>query len=127
MEPSREPTPKPQRVEGPSITFIEPTPGGSLPAGVVQLAVEVEQFDVVAKQFEPPVDGEGHVHFYLDVEELPTTHARPATGEYRSVSRTEYTWTGVPAGEHTFSVQLVGNDHVPLNPPAKDRVRITVR
>ena len=82
---------------------------------------------MVAKQFQPPVDGEGHVHFYLDVEELPTTHARPTSGEYRSVSRTDYVWSNVPRGKHVFAVQLVGNDHVPLEPPARDEVTVTIR
>jgi hypothetical protein len=119
-------TPRPTAAGGASVKLTTPSDGSKLPAGSIGLAAEVAGFDVVAKQFQPPVDGEGHVHFYLDVDELPATHARPTTGAYRSVSRTTYTWPDVPPGEHTFAIQLVGNDHVPLDPPARDEVRVTV-
>ncbi len=109
-----------------SVRLTTPTDGSMLRAGSIGLVAEVAGFDVVAKQFQPPEEGEGHVHFFLDVEELPTTHNRPETGEYRSVSRTTYTWPDVEPGEHIFAVQLVGNDHVPLDPPARDEVRVTV-
>jgi hypothetical protein len=111
---------------GASVELIQPSDRSTLPPGAVRIVANVTAFAVVAKQFHPAVDGEGHVHFYLDVEKLPTTHAPPATGVYRSVSRTTYTWPNVPPGVHVFSVQLVGNDHVPLDPPAIDEVRVTV-
>jgi hypothetical protein len=119
-------TPRSTAIGGASVRLTTPTDGSTLRAGPIALAADVAGFDVVAKQFRPPVDGEGHVHFYLDVAELPTTHSRPATGDYRSVSRTAYTWPDVEPGEHTFAVQLVGNDHVPLDPPARDEVLVTV-
>ena len=124
--PEGDPTPKPARSSGASVRLSKPANESTLPAGDVELAALVERFRVVDRQFQPPVEGEGHVHFYLDVDELPTTHVRPGTVEYRSVSRTTYTWPDVPPGEHTFSVQLVGNDHVPLDPAAKDEVKVTV-
>jgi hypothetical protein len=108
------------------VKLTRPVDGSTIRGGTVELVAVVSLFEVVAKQFQAPVPGEGHVHFYLDVEDLPTTHARPATGSYSSVSRTTYTWPDVEPGEHTFAVQLVGNDHVPLRPPARDEVRITV-
>ena len=90
----------------------------------------VEDFKVVNQRVRPPfpspVPGQGHVHFYLDTKTLPTTHGPPATGAYRSTSATSYRWTGVGPGEHSFSVQLVGKDHAPLRPPAKDRITVEV-
>jgi hypothetical protein len=97
-----------------------PTAGSTLRSSTVKVSVVVEGFKVVKKQFRAPVSGEGHVHFYLDVTTLPTTHARPTTGQYRSISGTTYAWTGVRPGRHTLAVQLVGNDHVPLRPPVTD-------
>ena len=91
------------------------------------MSVSVRGFRVVNRQFQRPVAREGHVHFYLDVRKLPTTHVYPSPVPYRSISGTTYTWTGVRPGRHSVAVQLVGNDHVPLRPQAKDRVTVTVR
>lgn len=114
----------------PSITILTPTDGSTARSGEVTVSVSVIGFNVVDQQvrppFPPPIAGEGHVHFYLDTETLPTTHSLPATGTYRSISETTHTWTGVAPGRHAFAVQLVGNDHAPLSPPAQDRVTITV-
>jgi hypothetical protein len=115
---------RPPRAAGPSITILTPKAGSMVQGSTVKVSVSVKGFNVVRKQFQAPVAGEGHVHFYLDVETLPTTHARPTRGTYRSISGTTYAWTGVSPGRHTFAVQLVGNDHVPLSPPAKDQVTV---
>lgn len=114
----------------PSISILTPTDRSTARSGEVTVAVSVKDFNVVEQQvrppFPPPMAGEGHVHFYLDTETLPTTHSPPATGTYRSISETTHVWTGVAPGRHTFAVQLIGNDHAPLSPPAQDRVTITV-
>lgn len=114
----------------PSITILTPTDGSTARSGEVTVSVSVKDFNVVDQQvrppFPPPMAGEGHVHFYLDTETLPTTHSPPATGTYRSISETTHAWTGVAPGRHTFAVQLIGNDHAPLSPPAQDRVTITI-
>lgn len=114
----------------PSITILTPTDGSTVRSGEVTVSVSVKDFNVVDQQvrppFPPPMAGEGHVHFFLDTETLPTTHSPPSTGTYRSVSETTYAWTGVARGRHGFAVQLVGNDHAPLSPPAQDWVIITV-
>jgi hypothetical protein len=93
----------------------------------VRVAVSVKGFRVVNKQFQRPVANEGHVHFYLDVSTLPRTHTYPSPVHYHSISGSTYTWTGVSPGRHTVAAQLVGNDHVPLRPPATARVTLTVR
>ena len=66
----------------PARTSTSPAAGPSIVSALVR------GVDVVRKQFRAPAAREGHVHFLLDVEVLPTTHARPATGTYRSVSAT---------------------------------------
>jgi hypothetical protein len=91
------------------------------------VSVSVKGFNVVNKQFRRPAAKEGHLHFYLDVSTLPKTHIYPSPVHYHSISSTTYTWTGVSRGRHTVAVQLVGNDHVPLRPPATARVAIMVR
>ena len=94
------------------------------------VSTSVKGFELVEQRVRPPfprpVRGKGHVHFYLDTATLPTTHSPPATGAYRSVSGRTYTWTGLPHGTHSLAVQLVGKDHAPLRPAAKDRVTVEV-
>lgn len=111
----------------PSITILAPRAGSTVRGSTVRVSVSVKGFKVTNKQFQAPVANEGHIHFYLDVETLPRTHTYPSPVHYHSISGTTYSWTGVSPGRHTVAVQLVGNDHVPLRPPVKDRVTITVR
>jgi hypothetical protein len=108
------------------ITIRTPKAGSTVHGSTIRVSVSLKDFKAVYKQFQPAVAGEGHVHFYLDVKTLPKTHTYPSPVPYRSISGTTYTWTGVRPGRHTVAVQLVGNDHVPLRPPAKDRVTVTV-
>lgn len=94
------------------------------------VSVSVDGFEIVPQRLRPPfprpVAGKGHVHFYLDTKRLPVVHGPPATGAYRSVATTTYTWTGVAPGRHSFAAQLVGRDHAPLRRAAKDRVTVDV-
>ena len=99
-------------------------------AGGVEVTVAPEGFEVVNKLGQAPVDGEGHIHFYIDVEEIPTTPGKPAVtadaSTYHAAATTSYTWPDVEAGEHTLAVQLVNNDHTPLEPPVTAEVTVTV-
>ena len=109
---------------------MTPRDGATLQTGAVTVSIAVRGFRLVAQRarppFPPPVAGKGHVHFYLDAGSLPKTHSYPPTVAYRSVAGSTYTWTGVGPGRHSFAVQLVGRDHVPLSPQVKDRVTVTV-
>jgi hypothetical protein len=119
-------TPAPKSpARGPSITIRTPKAGSTVHGSTIRVSVLLKGFKM-HEQFQPPVPGEGHVHFYLDVKRLPTTHTYPSPVPYRSISGTSYTWTGVSPGRHSVAVQLVGNDHVPVRPAAKDRVSVTV-
>lgn len=111
----------------PSITIVTPKAGATIHGSTLLVSVRVRGFKVVNKQFQPPVTGEGHVHFYLDVKNLPTRHVYPSPVHYHSISGMSYTWTGVSRGSHIVAVQLVGNDHVPLHPQAKAEITIMVR
>jgi hypothetical protein len=114
----------------PSISILTPADGRTVHATAVTVSVAVNDFNIVEQRVRPPfprpVAGKGHVHFYLDAKTIPTTHSPPTTGAYRSISGTTYTWTGLGSGRHALAVQLVGKDHVPLSPQAKDEVTVTV-
>ncbi|MBI4267485.1 MAG: hypothetical protein HY662_01720 [Chloroflexi bacterium] len=111
----------------PSVTIISPAGGANLPAGDIQVAVQVSSFVLV-----PPgglnAAGQGHIHYYLDVA-IPTTPGQPAVtalGTYQATVQPVATWANVPAGAHTLGVQLVNNDHTPLTPPVTDQITVNV-
>jgi outer membrane protein assembly factor BamB len=111
----------------PAIKFVEPTNNDRLPAGNISVQVEVTNFKVVDKLGQANVAGEGHIHYFLDVTP-PTTQGQPAvtaSGTYAATASTNYTWHNVPAGTHTLSVELVNNDHTPLNPPVVQTITVT--
>lgn len=115
----------------PAIEINYPAEGGdALPGGEVIVAVTVRSFDVVDKLSKAAKEGEGHVHYYLDVDDLPTKPGKPAVTAdertYHAAGTTSHRWKDVEPGMHTFAVQLVNNDHTPLEPPVTDEVRVRV-
>jgi hypothetical protein len=115
----------------PSVTIDRPADASTIQAGDVTVSVSPANFEIVNKLSQPAVAGEGHIHYYLDVAELPTEPGKPAVTTdaktYHAAATTTYTWPDVPAGEHTLGVQLVNNDHTPLEPPVTEEVTVTVQ
>jgi hypothetical protein len=112
------------------VTITRPEQGSTVEAGNVTVSVDVKKFKVVDKLGQAPEDGEGHVHFYMDIGEIPTVAGEPATtkeGTYHAQATTEFTWEDLEPGEHTFAVQLVNNDHTPLKPPVIAQVTVEVK
>lgn len=58
--------------------------------------------------------GEGHVHVYLNNEEK--------RGPWNV-----FTFSDLPPGSHTVTVEVQENDHAPLNPPLEQSVTFTVQ
>ena len=114
----------------PTVVITAPVAGSSVPAGNVTITVSASNFSVVNKLGQAPVPGEGHIHFYRDVQQPPTDPTKPAVtadaSTYHAAATTSYTWPNVGAGTHTFAVQLVNNDHKPLNPPVLATVTVSV-
>lgn len=114
----------------PTVRIDRPADGSTIQAGDVTISVTPGDFEIVNKLNQDPVEGEGHIHYYVDVDELPTTPGQPAVTTdaktYHAAATTTYTWPDVPAGEHTFAVQLVNNNHTPLEPPVTAEVTVTV-
>jgi len=111
----------------PSIKIIGPS-GPIFAIGDVTLSVDVSNFKIVDKQGQANVKGEGHLHYFMDVA-APTAQGKPAVtepGTYAHVTDTSYTWHNIGGGSHTFSVELVNNDHTPLNPPVVASVTLLV-
>ncbi len=115
----------------PAVKILSPPNGAAVAGGNVTVTVQVTNFNVVDKQGQASVPGEGHLHFYLDVIPIPSIPGQPAippnaNATWAHVSGTTYTFTNVPQGIHTFSVQLVNNDHTPVIPEVIDNITITV-
>ncbi|MBI2850681.1 MAG: DUF4399 domain-containing protein [Chloroflexi bacterium] len=125
--PTTTPSPAPAPAPAPTLTITSPAANASLPPGSVTVSVNVGNLQLV-----PPgqtnVAGQGHLHYYLDVE-IPTTPGKGAVtapGTYKADPGTSIVWDNLSAGTHTFGVQLVNNNHTPLEPPVTAKVTITI-
>lgn len=112
----------------PQVVIISPKGGATIPAGDITVTIQASNFNIVDKLGQANVSHEGHIHYFLDVD-APTTQGQPAVtaaGTYAATAATSYTWKNVPAGTHKLSVELINNDHTPLNPPVVATVTVTV-
>ena len=112
----------------PRLKILQPANGTIKKKGSIAITVDAGNFSVVDKQGGANVSGEGHIHFYMDVQPPadPTRPAVPPGGIWAHVSGTSYTFENVPVGIHTFYVQLVNNDHTPLSPIITDSIQVYV-
>lgn len=113
------PTPAQSPTPTPSVRIITPADGSMVTTNSVQVSIEALNFTA----------GQGHMHYYLDVD-IPTTRGQAAVtaaGTYKSVQTTSVTWNNLSPGKHTLGVQLVNNDHTPLGTPVTAKVTITVQ
>jgi len=115
----------------PTLKITSPSNGATLRTGDITVRADVNNFRVADKQGQTNVTGEGHLHFYMDVSPIPSAAGQPAipasTGAvWAHVSDTSNTFANVPPGTHTFTVQLVNNDHTPVVPAVTDMVTVTV-
>jgi len=104
--------------ESPNLQILSPETN-VFAIGDFTINVGVTNFNIVDKQGQAAVKGEGHVHYFMDVT-APTDSGKPAVtaaGTWVTSTALSYTWHNVGGGSHTFSVELVNNDHTPLNPP----------
>ncbi len=112
----------------PKVSILLPQNRSTVPPGNVTVTVQVSNFNIVSKLGQANASGEGHIHYFMDVIP-PTTPGKPAVtaaGTYAAVTDLSYTWQNVKAGTHTFSVELVNNDHTPLATPVWVTVVVVV-
>jgi hypothetical protein len=84
--------------------------------GDCPVAVEVANFKLADKPGEANIPGEGHLHYFLDTE-------HQEIGAFIDSIDTIHFWQQVGDGRHVFRVELVNNDHSPLNPPVTATAR----
>ncbi|MBI4284835.1 MAG: DUF4399 domain-containing protein [Chloroflexi bacterium] len=110
----------------PAVKIVSPAAGAQLQPGSIAVSIETSNFQIVPPG--PVVAGQGHVHYYLDVE-IPTAPGKPAVsaaGTYKAAPATTATWDNVSPGSHTLGVQLVKGDHTPFEPPVTATVMVSV-
>ena len=120
---STEATPTTSVTTGVSPT-VSPTPGGF----DVMVSIETANFQVVDMLGQAAVEGQGHVHYFLDAVP-PIVQSTPAVsipGTVVEIPATSYTWPNVAPGLHFLSAELVNNDHTPLSAPAVATVMVWV-
>jgi len=113
----------------PELAITSPTDNAVINGSSVTVTVQVMNFNLVDKLGQANVAGEGHIHYFLDAVP-PTEQGQPAItspGTYVPTTNTTYTWQNVAIGEHTLGVELVNNDHTPLNPPVVSVIRVTLQ
>jgi photosystem II stability/assembly factor-like uncharacterized protein len=113
----------------PKVVITEPKDGADMPTGDITVSVQVANFNLVDKLGQTNVPREGHIHYFLDVE-VPTVAGKPATttpGTFVATPETSCTWKNVGPGAHILSVELVNNDHTPLEPPVVASVMVNVK
>ena len=115
--------------DSPAVMLLSsPQDGATLDPGNITVTVGVFNFLIADKLGATPVSGEGHIHYYLDAD-IPTTPGQPAVtepGTYKAYPGTSMVWENVTPGEHTLGVQLVNNNHTPLDPPVTAAVMVIV-
>jgi outer membrane protein assembly factor BamB len=111
------------------VLAMTPGNGASVTSGAVKVSVQALNFKLIDKLGQTTVNGEGHIHFFMDAD-APTTPDKPAVtaaGTYAATANATYTWANVTPGTHTFSAELVNNNHTPLVPPVIVKATITVK
>lgn len=84
-----------------------------------ELNVSVFAHNYILKDFAQHKDsklGEGHVHVWLDTELTAQAAIKSFKGE-------PIVFKNLAPGEHTLTVQLVGNDHKPVQPEVKKSIK----
>ena len=115
--------------EKPTIKITLPAEGAMLPPGDLTVHVQVSNFELVDKLGETPVKGQGHIHYFLDTTP-PTIQGQPAIpkgGTFAPSTELSHTFTDVGPGQHVLAVELVQNNHTPLNPAVVDSITVTVQ
>jgi hypothetical protein len=107
----------------PQAVILTPRDGAVLSAGDITITTQVANFNLVDKNGQPNVSHEGHLVYFIDLQSL---YARPPAPGV-STADDSYTWKSVPAGRHTFTIELVNNDNSALDTPVMTTIAVTIQ
>jgi len=121
--------PEPVAPEEPRILILEPSADSTVTFPNIIVKTYVDYFSLVDKTGQANMPFTGHIIFYLDVTPplKKGESALTSNGTYFVTSNTVHIWNNLPAGAHTFWVQLVNNDNTPLEPAAAVYAPVTIK
>src|SRR3989344_2709958 len=94
----------------PALNVLTPSDGQTIYGDKVPVLLDAENFEIVDfVNNTKAVSGQGHVHLWLDDEQMTAQSAAKAIED-------TFTFSDVPAGDHKLRVELVANDHSSLKP-----------
>lgn len=111
----------------PSVEITSPGDGDTVtPAdGMVEVEVEVENFELVEAGTEP-AEGEGHVHLIVDGDEPEAGDTLGDDAIHLGAEPFDSREVELEPGEHTVTAVLADSAHEVLDPVASDEVTFTV-
>lgn len=117
----------PVETPAPSVSFTFPSEGEVVDGTTVTVELSTTVRIALAGDMTPMT---GHHHLYLDSDlteagvPVPTV---PGSIVHMGDGSSDYTFEGVPAGEHRLIAVVADGAHVPLQPWVVDTVTFTVR
>ena len=95
----------------PTLDVLTPSEGQTIYGDKVPVLLDAQNFEIVDfANNAKAVAGQGHVHLWLDDEQMTPQSAAKAIED-------TFTFSDVPAGDHKLRAELVNNDHTSLKPP----------
>ena len=103
----------------PTLDVLTPSEGQTIYGDKVPVLLDAQNFEIVDfANNTKTVSGQGHVHLWLDDEQMTAQSAAKAIED-------TFTFSDVPAGDHKLKAELVNNDHSSLKPPVVVEVNFT--
>ena len=94
----------------PTLDVLTPSEGQTIYGDKVPVLLDAQNFQIVDfANNTKTVSGQGHVHLWLDDEQMTAQSAAKAVED-------TFTFSDVPIGDHELKVELVANDHSSLKP-----------
>jgi len=100
----------------PTLDVLTPSEEQTIYGDKVPVLLDAQNFQIVDFAANPKsAAGQGHVHLWLDDEQMTPQSAAKAIED-------TFTFSDVPAGDHKLRVELVANDHSSLKPPVASEI-----
>lgn len=114
--------------EAAGVQIVEPVDGAVLTDGSVRVVLKARGVEIAPAS--DPRQGTAHHHLFVDRDVTPLRDTIPAGVLgilHLGRGQTEFVLEELEPGEHRVIALLANHSHVPLEPPAADTVRFTVR
>lgn len=111
-----------------TVSIVSPAEGAEVPAGPLQVTLDVTGVEIVEAGDTTP--GTGHHHLYLDEDLAPMDQPVPSVPGrivHMGDGSVTFTFENVEPGEHRLIAVVADGLHVPLDPPVVDTVTFVVR